>query len=75
MFRSGRIPWMKVWNNKVMNKQATLALAGWRSAQAIAFRGVGFDNVWPEFLAICGLGMAAFLGSLAMFRRSIAATG
>ena len=44
-------------------------------AQAIAFRGVGFDNVWPEFLAMCGLGMAAFLGSLALFRRSIAATG
>ena len=44
-------------------------------AQAIAFRGVGFENVWPEFLAMCGLGLAAFLGSLALFRRSIAATG
>ena len=44
-------------------------------AQAIAFRGVGFENVWPEFLAMCGLGQAAFLGSLALFRRSISATG
>jgi ABC-2 type transport system permease protein len=44
-------------------------------AQAIAFRGVGFENVWPEFLAMCGLGLAAFLGSLAQFRRSISATG
>lgn len=44
-------------------------------AQAIAFRGVGFENVWPEFLAMCGLGLAAFFGSLALFRRSISASG
>lgn len=44
-------------------------------AQAIAFRGVGLDNVWPEFVAMCGLGLAAFLGSLTLFRRSISATG
>ncbi len=43
-------------------------------AQAIAFRGVGFENVWPEFIAMCGLGIAAFLGSLALFRRSISST-
>ncbi len=44
-------------------------------AQAIAFRGVGFENVWPEFVSMCGLGLAAFLGSLALFRRSISASG
>lgn len=44
-------------------------------AQAIAFRGVGIKNVWPEFVAMCGLGLAAFFGSLALFRRSISATG
>jgi len=44
-------------------------------AQAIAFRGVGFENVWPEFVAMVGLGLAAFFGSLALFRRSIAAIG
>ncbi|MDA8745138.1 ABC transporter permease [Rubripirellula amarantea] len=43
-------------------------------AQSIAFRGVGFDIVWPEFVAMVGLGMAAFLGSLALFRRSVSAT-
>jgi len=44
-------------------------------AQAIAFRGVNFENVWLDFVAMVGLGLAAFFGSLALFRRSIAATG
>ncbi len=44
-------------------------------AQAIAFRGAGFASIWPEFLAIVGLGQAAFFGSLLLFRRSISATG
>jgi ABC-2 type transport system permease protein len=41
-------------------------------SQSIIFRGAGFDNVWPEFAATAGLGLAFFLGSLALFRRSIA---
>ncbi|MEM9026999.1 MAG: ABC transporter permease [Pseudomonadota bacterium] len=41
-------------------------------AQAVIFRGAGFDAVWVEFLATAVLG-AVFLGaSLVLFRRSIA---
>ncbi|WP_244465062.1 MULTISPECIES: ABC transporter permease [Filomicrobium] len=43
-------------------------------AQAIIFRGAGFETVWPQFLAVVILG-SAFLGtSLLLFRRSIAAS-
>lgn len=41
-------------------------------AQAIIYRGAGFDIVWPEFVAVTGLGFVFFLFSLALFRRSIA---
>lgn len=40
-------------------------------AQAVVFRGAGFDIVWPQFLAMTLLGAAFFATSLAMFRRSI----
>jgi ABC-2 type transport system permease protein len=40
-------------------------------SQSIIFRGAGFDNVWPEFTAMAGLGLAFFLSSLVLFRRSI----
>ncbi len=40
-------------------------------AQAIVFRGAGFDIVWPQFLTVAGLGSVFFLSSLMMFRRSI----
>lgn len=43
--------------------------------QAIAFRGAGIDVVWPEFLAIVGLGSVFFAASLVMFRRSLSAIG
>lgn len=43
-------------------------------AQAIVFRGAGFETVWPQFLAVVILG-STFLGaSLLLFRRSIAAS-
>jgi ABC-2 type transport system permease protein len=41
-------------------------------AQAVAFRGAGFDIVWPDFVTVTGLGMAFFAASLILFRRSIA---
>jgi ABC-2 type transport system permease protein len=40
-------------------------------AQAIVFRGAGFNIVWPQFLTVAGLGFTFFAVSLAMFRRSI----
>ncbi|HWA99579.1 MAG TPA: ABC transporter permease, partial [Pirellulales bacterium] len=41
-------------------------------AQAIIYRGAGFDIVWPQFAAVAGIGLAFFMFSLARFRQSIA---
>jgi ABC-2 type transport system permease protein len=41
-------------------------------AQAVIFRGAGFDIVWPQFLTVAGLGTVFFAASLLLFRRSIA---
>jgi ABC-2 type transport system permease protein len=40
-------------------------------AQAILYRGAGFDVVWPQFLALIGIGLALFAYSLARFRSSL----
>jgi ABC-2 type transport system permease protein len=40
-------------------------------AQAVIFRGAGFDIVWPQFAIVTGLGLTFFSASLALFRRSI----
>lgn len=42
-------------------------------AQAIIYRGAGFDIVWPQFAAVGGIGLAFFIYSLSRFRESIAA--
>ncbi len=44
-------------------------------SQAIVFRGAGLETVWPQLLAMIGLGAAFFSASLIMFRRSIASIG
>ena len=41
------------------------------AAQAILYRGAGFDVVWPQFLWIVGIGMAFFAIALARFRKTI----
>jgi len=41
-------------------------------AQAILYRGAGLDVVWPQLVAIAGIGAAVFLAALARFRRAIA---
>jgi ABC-2 type transport system permease protein len=43
-------------------------------SQAIIYRGAGIDIVWPEFLAVTGIGLALFVFSLRLFRKSIAVT-
>ncbi|HPE81089.1 MAG: ABC transporter permease [Chromatiaceae bacterium] len=43
-------------------------------AQGILYRGAGLDVVWPQFLAIIGIGVVFFLFALARFRRSITLT-
>jgi ABC-2 type transport system permease protein len=42
-------------------------------AQAILYRGAGFDVVWPQFAAITGLGLVCFVVALLRFRASLAA--
>jgi ABC-2 type transport system permease protein len=41
-------------------------------AQAIIYRGAGFDIVWPQFLTVAGIGLAFFTFSISRFRQSIA---
>lgn len=43
-------------------------------SQAIIYRGAGLDVVWPQFLAVFGIGLAFFLFSLSQFRKSMAAS-
>jgi len=43
-------------------------------AQAILYRGAGFDVVWPDMLAIVAIGFGFFFLALLMFRRSLATT-
>ena len=40
-------------------------------AQAILYRGAGFDVVWPNFLAIIFIGAVFFMAALILFRRAI----
>ncbi|MBK1636006.1 ABC transporter permease [Rhodovulum adriaticum] len=40
-------------------------------AQAVVFRGAGFEIVWPQFLTVAGLGWVFLAASLALFRRSV----
>ena len=42
-------------------------------SQAILYRGAGLEVVWPQLLAILGIGAAMFALSLARFRRTIVA--
>jgi ABC-2 type transport system permease protein len=44
-------------------------------AQAILYRGAGFDLVWPEFVAIFLIGTILFFAALFRFRKSIAEAG
>ena len=42
-------------------------------AQAILFRGAGIDIVWPQFLALFGIGAILFVLALVRFRKSLEA--
>jgi len=41
------------------------------ASQAILYRGAGLSVVWPQCLAICGIGAALFVASLTRFRQTI----
>ncbi len=40
-------------------------------AQAILYRGAGLGVVWPQFVALAGIGGVLFVSSLARFRRTL----
>jgi ABC-2 type transport system permease protein len=44
-----------------------------RVAQAILYRGAGFDIVWREFAATAAIGAACFVGALLRFRKALTA--
>jgi ABC-2 type transport system permease protein len=44
-----------------------------RVAQAILYRGAGFDIVWPEFAATAAIGAVCFVGALLRFRKALTA--
>ena len=41
-------------------------------AQAILYRGAGLSIVWPQLLAIAGIGSLFFLGAMIRFRKALA---
>ena len=43
-------------------------------SQVIIYRGGGFEAVWRQFTMVAGIGLAFFVYSLALFRKSIAVT-
>ena len=43
-------------------------------SQKIIYRGGGISAVWPNFLVVGAIGLAFFVYSLALFRKSIAVT-
>ncbi len=45
------------------------------ASQAIAFKGAGFETVWPEFIWMALLGALLLVISLLLFRRSVAQEG
>jgi ABC-2 type transport system permease protein len=43
-------------------------------AQAILYRGAGFEIVWPQFLLVTAIGSVFFLFAAARFRKTISVT-
>jgi ABC-2 type transport system permease protein len=42
-------------------------------AQAILYRGAGLEVVWPQFVAVAGIGLLFFVLSLLRFRSALSA--
>ena len=40
-------------------------------AQAVLYRGAGIETVWPQLLALVGIGMALFAIALVRFRKAV----
>ncbi|NLJ11537.1 MAG: ABC transporter permease [Gammaproteobacteria bacterium] len=62
---------MPVWLQTVMQLSPTTHFVS--LSTAILFRDAGFALVWPEMLALAGIGLVFFLIALMRFRRSLTA--
>ena len=60
---------MPEWVQNVMMAAPTTYYV--KLAQSILFRGAGISIVWPEFLAMTGVGIVFFALSLSRFRKSV----
>lgn len=65
----GQPPWLQVGTILLPSRHYMTA------SQAIAFKGAGFDAIWPELLWMALLGAALLAGSLLLFRRSVSQDG
>ncbi|MCL7750338.1 ABC transporter permease [Guyparkeria hydrothermalis] len=61
------------WVHLLMQAAPTLHFVA--MAQAVLYRGAGFEVVWPQFLALAAIGGVLFTLSLARFRRMLAEVG
>ena len=50
----------------------TVGRGGGPAHAAILFRGAGVSVVWPDLLALAGIGLVFFAIALARFRKSLA---
>ena len=58
---------MPVWLSTIMQASPSTHFVSF--AQAILYRGAGFDVVWTQFLAVAGIGVIFFVIALLRFRR------
>jgi len=61
---------MPIWLSTIMQVSPSTHFVSF--AQAILYRGAGFDVVWPEFLAVALIGAIFFALALLRFRRASA---
>lgn len=61
---------MPIWLSTIMQASPSTHFVSF--AQAILYRGAGFDVVWPQFLAVALIGAIFFMLALLRFRRASA---
>ena len=61
---------MPAWLQTVMQASPSTHFVAF--SQAVLYRGAGLDIVWPQMLAMTGVGAVFFFGALARFRKAIA---
>lgn len=61
---------MPAWLQTVMQASPSTHFVAF--SQAVLYRGAGLDIVWPQMMAMTGIGAVFFFGALARFRNAIA---